>query len=333
MTLPTYDILGLGNAIVDVLAHCDDALLSRLNMRKGGMSLIDEAQADALYAQMGQATECSGGSAANTLAGLASLGATCAFMGKVKDDQLGVIFRHDLRAVGVAFDTQAAASGPATARCLIFITPDGERTMNTFLGACGTVAEGDIDEALIAASAVLYIEGYLWDAPSAKAAIRKAIAAAKRHGRKVAFTLSDTFCVERHRAEFLALLPEIDVLFANESELLALFETSYFDDAVAKAQERCALAAVTRSEKGCVVVQGSTVEHVPTQKVAQVVDTTGAGDLFASGFLYGYVKGLPLRESAALGNRCAGRIIQQIGARMVEVRDEKDEGDEVRKRI
>lgn len=313
---PTYDIIAIGNAIVDVLAPCTDSALTTLGLAKGSMQLIDEAQAESLYAGMGSSTECSGGSAANTLAGLAGLGAKCAFIGKVRDDQLGEIFRHDLRAVGVAFDTPAAGQGPATARCLIFVTLDAQRTMATYLGACVGVTEADVDEALISNSAMLYIEGYLWDQPPVKAAIRKAISAAKKAGRKVAFTLSDTFCVERHRAEFLELLEgDIDILFANEHELLSLFEARDFDTACKQLQVRCEVAAVTRSEKGCVVITKAGIEAHAAERIANVVDTTGAGDLFASGFLFGLSRGLNFAACAALGNSCAGRIIQQMGAR------------------
>lgn len=314
--MPHYDIVGLGNAIVDVLSLCEEEALARLSLRKGSMTLIDEAQAEKLYGEMGPSTECSGGSVANSLAGMASLGAKCAFMGKVKDDQLGGIFRHDMRATGVAFDTPAATEGLATARCLIFVTPDAQRTMNTFIGACAKVAESDIDERLAADGQVLYVEGYLWDQPAAKAAIRKAMGAAKAAGRKVAFTLSDTFCVERHRAEFLALAKkEVDILFANEQELMALHETLDFEKALSAAQGMCEVIAVTRGEKGAVVLSAKGREVVATERVAKVVDTTGAGDLFASGFLFGITRGWSYADAAALGNRCAGQIIQQMGAR------------------
>lgn len=310
------DVLGIGNAIVDVLSFCDEQTITRLSLQKGAMTLIDETQAEALYAQMGQATECSGGSVANTLAGLASLGANCAYIGKVKDDQLGAIFRHDMRASGLQFDTPAAASGPATARCLIFITPDGERTMNTFLGACGTVTEADVDETLTARARFVYVEGYLWDAPAAKAAIRKAFRTTRLSGGKIAFTLSDTFCVHRHRAEFLELLQgEVDVLFANEDELIALFETASLEEALQKLQARGVLAAVTRGAQGCALVSQEGITEVATAPVAKVVDTTGAGDLFASGFLFGLVREEALYECARIGNACAGSIIQHIGAR------------------
>lgn len=312
-----FDVLGIGNAIVDVLAMCDEAAIDRLELLKGSMMLIDEARADELYGQMGQATECSGGSCANTLAGIASLGARCAYIGKVKNDQLGEIFRHDMQAIGVQFDTPAAMNGPATARCLVFVTPDAQRTMNTYLGACTGVSEKDIDAGTVAAAKVTYIEGYLWDQVHAISAIRKAMDAAHQAGRKVAFTLSDTFCVERHRADFLQLIAgSVDILFANENELLSLFQTTDFEAALNQLSGKCEIACVTRSEKGCVVLTGDGQRLVvPTDHISNVVDTTGAGDLFASGFLYGYTRGWKPEESAKLGNRCAGQIIQQMGAR------------------
>lgn len=312
------DVVGIGNAIVDVLSATEEEKFAALGLTKGSMTLIDEAAAEKLYANMGGATECSGGSAANTLAGLAGLGGSCAFIGKVKDDQLGEIFGHDMRAAGVEFSTYASADGPATARCLIFVTPDAQRTMATYLGACVNVTEDDIDEGLITQGAILYVEGYLWDPPHAKAAIRAACMIAKSAGKKVAFTLSDTFCVKRHREEFLELLNgTVDILFANEYELLALYDTTDFDAACRKLQGTCDLAAITRSEKGCSIVTRVKVTHVPCDPVAHVVDTTGAGDLFASGFLYGLARGWDLERAAKLGNRCAGLIIQQMGARSV----------------
>jgi len=316
MDKPLFDVVGIGNAIVDVLSFCSEETLADLRLNKGMMNLVDEPSAERIYSHMGQATECSGGSAANTLAGIAGLGGKCAFTGKVKDDELGAIFRHDMRAIGVAFDTPAAPTGPATARCLIFVTPDGERTMNTFLGACANVAETDIDKTLVASGAILYIEGYLWDPPHAKAAIRKAIHVAKAAGRKVAFTLSDMFCVERHRAEFLALLADhIDILFANEREIMALFGASTLEPALEKLQGLCSIAAITRSEKGCIIVSGSETIVVAAPPVPQVVDTTGAGDLFAAGFLFGLSRGWGMQACAKLGNACAGSIIGQMGAR------------------
>lgn len=319
---PTFEIAGIGNAIVDVLAMADDAFLKSENIAKGGMTLIDEARATALYEKMGTTTECSGGSVANSLAGFASLGGKAAFIGKVRDDQLGDIFRHDMRGIGVHFTTPAATGGAATARCLILVTPDAQRTMNTFIGACSQVSEADIDEAIIQASAMTYIEGYLWDQPEAKKAIRKAMDVARKAGRKVALTLSDTFCVERHRAEFLELVEgKVDILFANEAEIKALYQSDDFDAAVSRVRGKCAIAAITRSEKGCVVVGKDEVLAVPGEVVCEVVDTTGAGDLFAAGFLYGYCKGWEVKSAARLGNLCAAQIITQVGARSLKPLD------------
>lgn len=315
-TPPTYHVTGIGNAIVDVLSYVDDAFLSANGLAKGSMQLVDEAASAALYAKLGASKECSGGSVANTLAGMASLGAKTAFIGKVKNDQLGGIFTHDLRGVGVQFVTPAATNGKATANCLVCVTPDAQRTMMTYLGACNQVSAADIDEALIAASQVFYIEGYLWDLDGAKDAIRAGITAAKKHGRKVALTLSDTFCVHRFREEFLALIKsDVDILFANESEILALTEAADFDAAVAAIQGACEVTAITRSEKGAVIVTKDKVEAVAGEKVSKLLDTTGAGDLFAAGFLYGYTQGYTHAKSAQLGNRCAAEIIQQLGAR------------------
>ena len=312
----TYDVVGIGNAIVDVLSYVDDQFITRNNLPKGGMVLVDEAASKNLYVQLGVTKECSGGSVANSLAGIASLGGTCAFIGKVKDDQLGMIFTHDLRAVGVHFDSVASTEGPATASCLVCVTPDAQRTMATYIGACNRVSESDIDEALIANATLLYIEGYLWDIDSAKSAIRHAMSTAKKNGKKVALTLSDTFCVERFRDEFLALLTyEIDILFANESELLALTQLNDFDAAVKAIQGQCEVIAITRSDKGAVIITPDRIEAVPAQKVTALLDTTGAGDLFAAGFLYGYSQGLPHAKSAQIGNHCAAEIITQLGAR------------------
>lgn len=311
-----YDVAGIGNAIVDVQSFTDDAFLDAFKLNKGTMTLIDEARAEELYKVMGPATECSGGSVANTVAGIASLGGRACYMGKVKNDQLGGIFRHDLTASGVHFDTPPASTGKATARCMIFVTPDAQRTMNTYIGACTGLSESDIDEKLIADSAITYIEGYLWDEPKAKAAIRKAMDVARKYGRKIAFSLSDPFCVERHRDEFLALLEgSIDILFANEHEIMSLFDIADLAPIAGLLQPRVEVAAITRSEKGSVVVSKSGVDMVEAEPVHKVVDTTGAGDLYAAGFLYGYTQGWSLRGCAELGGRCAGQIIAQLGAR------------------
>jgi sugar/nucleoside kinase (ribokinase family) len=313
---PRYDVAGIGNAIVDVLAYTEDSFLEKQELTKGAMILIDEGRADFLYQQMGPATECSGGSAANTLAGLASLGAKTAFIGKVKDDQLGKIFRHDMKAIGVDFHTPAAISGKATARCLICVTPDAQRTMNTYIGACAEITEADIEPELVQGAAITYVEGYLWDLPQTKNALRHAMSLARHAGRKVAFTLSDTFCVERHRAEFLALIREqVNIVFSNESEIKALFETSDLNHAIAQAKGLSDIVIITRGGEGCIVLTPEQMLMVPALKVERVVDTTGAGDLFASGFLYGLVQGKDLRNAAVCGHRCAAEIIQQLGAR------------------
>jgi sugar/nucleoside kinase (ribokinase family) len=311
-----FDVAGIGNAIVDVLSFTDEAILDRQKLAKGSMTLVDEARAHALYQGMGPSTECSGGSVANSLAGIASLGGRTAFIGKVAGDQLGSIFIHDLHSVGVHFSTTPLENGPATASCLVFVTSDAQRTMATYIGACSQVSEADIDEQIIAHSQVVYIEGYLWDTENAKSAIRRAIDLAHEAGRKIAFTLSDTFCVDRHRAAFLELIEnDIDILFANEAELKSLYETDDFDDALAKLKGACDIAAVTRSEKGSVVLNKDGMEIAPAFPVAMVVDTTGAGDLYAAGFLYGYTRRKSLKECAMLGNRCAAEIITQLGAR------------------
>jgi sugar/nucleoside kinase (ribokinase family) len=313
---PKFDVTGIGNAIVDVLSFAEESFLRQHDLAKGSMMLVEETRSQALYQQMGPTTACSGGSVANSLAGLASLGAKTAFIGKVKNDQLGSIFTHDMHAVGVHFNTSMLERGPATANCLVYVTPDAQRTMATYIGACSRVSESDIDETLIQNSAITYIEGYLWDTETAKAAIRKAITLARKAEKKIAFTLSDTFCVDRHRAEFLQLIEnDIDILFSNELELKSLYQTSDFETAKEDVRGACGIVAVTRSEKGSVVLTARDTETVPTQPVANVVDTTGAGDLYASGFLYGLTRGWELATCAQLGNRCAGEIITQLGAR------------------
>lgn len=311
-----YDVAGIGNAIVDVLSFCDEAFLAKHGLAKGTMTLVDEARAGALYRHVGSSMECSGGSVANTLAGLASLGAKTAFIGKVNQDQLGSIFVHDLHAVGVHFSTKPSNDGPSTASCLVFVTPDAQRTMATYIGACSLVSEQDIDEEVIRHASITYIEGYLWDTESAKAAIRKAITLARKHERKIAFTLSDTFCVNRHRDEFMHMIHhDIDVLFSNEAEIKSLFQTDDIDAAMAKIRGACEIAVVTRSEKGSVVLTKDAVEIVPSHAVPRIIDTTGAGDLYASGFLFGLTRGWDLQACAQLGNKCAGEIITQVGAR------------------
>ena len=312
-----YDVLGIGNAIVDVIARAEEDFLLAQGMRKGGMALIDAARAEAIYEAMGPAVETSGGSAANTIVGLASLGARAAFIGKVKADGLGHAFGHDIRAAGVAFDTPPAADGPPTGRCYVLVTPDGERTMNTYLGAAQDLHPNDIDADTIAASAVTYLEGYLWDPKHAKDAFLKAAQIAHGAGRKVALTLSDAFCVDRWRDEFLQLMRSgtVDLIFANEAELHSLYQSSDFDAAIAALRADIGVAVVTRSEKGCLVVGPDGTEAVPAFPVDRVVDTTGAGDLFAAGFLSGLVRGADDRTCGRLGALAAAEVIQHLGAR------------------
>ncbi len=321
MSQPRYDVLAIGNAIVDVMAPAEDAEIERLGMVRGGMMLVDTDQANALYDAMGPAREISGGSAANTLAGLAALGAKCAFIGQVADDQLGAVFAHDIRASGIAFATPARpgsdGDGPPTARCLIFVSSDGQRTMNTYLGASQFLPAAALDEALIADAAVLYLEGYLWDPEEPRAAMRAAIAAAKGAGRKVAFTLSDGFVIERHGDDFRALIDagDIDILFANEHELAVLTGKADFHDGMAALAGKLPVLVVTRSEKGAVAVAGGEQAAVAAEPVGHVIDTTGAGDLFAAGFLFGHVRGKALNECLHLGAICAAEVISHYGAR------------------
>ena len=312
-----YDVLGIGNAIVDVIARIEEDFLLKQGMHKGAMALIDEARAQAIYDAMGPAIETSGGSAANTIVGLASLGSRAAFIGKVKDDELGRAFTHDIRAAGVAFATPPAAAGPSTARCYVLVTPDGERTMNTYLGAAQDLHPGDIDADMVAASAVLYLEGYLWDPKNAKEAFTKAAAIAHEAERTVALTLSDAFCVDRWRAEFLHLMRSrtVDLIFANEAELRSLYQTADFDTAVKALRADVGTAVVTRSEKGCLVISPEGTEAVQAFPVERVVDTTGAGDLFAAGFLSGLARGADDRTCGRLGALAAAEVIQHLGAR------------------
>jgi len=317
MSKPSTQVIAIGNAIVDVMAPCEDGLIERLGLVRGGMTLVDTARARELYDAMGPAREISGGSAANTLAGLAALGSKCAFIGQVADDQLGEVFAHDIRAGGIAFGTPARAGDPPTARCLIFVTPDGQRTMNTYLGASQFLPPAALDEAAIADAEILYLEGYLWDPEEPRAAMRRAIAAARDSGRKVAFTLSDAFVIDRHGDDFRALIAEgqIDILFANHVELAALTGEDDFDAGLAALQDKVPVLVVTRSEQGAVAVSGGQRAEVPAEPVVRVVDTTGAGDLFAAGFLYGHVNDRPLSECLTLGAICAGEIISHFGAR------------------
>lgn len=317
MSQPTYDVVAVGNAIVDVMAPCEDARIAELGMARGGMTLIDTERAHELYAAMGPEREVSGGSAANTLAGLAALGARCAFVGQVAADPLGEAFANDIRAAGIDFDVPPSAGEPPTARCLIFVSPDGQRTMNTYLGASQFLPTAALDPALIADGAVLYLEGYLWDPEQPRAAMRQAISAARGAGRKVAFTLSDAFVIDRHGDDFRALIAagQIDILFANEHELAALTEKASFEDGLAKLAPQVPTLVVTRSERGAVAIERGERAEVPAEPVEQVVDTTGAGDLFAAGFLFGEVRGLPLAERLRLGAICAAEIISHYGAR------------------
>ena len=311
-----FDVLGIGNAIVDVIARADDAFLAKHTLTKGSMMLIDEARAETLYGAMGPGIEVSGGSCGNTMAGVASFGGKGAYIGKVRNDQLGGVFGHDLRSIGVSFDTAAATSGPATARCLILVTPDAQRTMNTYLGACTGLGPDDIDTKVVAAAQVTYVEGYLWDEPEAKKAVLKAFDTAHAAGKLVSITLSDSFCVDRYRDEFRALVRDkIDILFGNESEIKSLYQVDSFEKALAATRKEAKIAALTRSEKGSVVIKGSETYEVPAAPVAKVVDTTGAGDLYASGFLYGFTRNKPLAECARLGGIAAAEIISHVGAR------------------
>ena len=310
------DVVGIGNAIVDVIAHADEPFIEAQGFAKGSMTLIDAERAESLYAAMGPAIESSGGSAGNTMAGIASLGGAGAYIGKVRDDQLGAVFRHDMSAIGVRYETPAAASGPATARCLIMVTPDGQRTMGTYLGACVELGPDEIDEALIASALVTYLEGYLFDPPQAQAAFRRAAAIAHAAGRDVALSLSDPFCVDRHRAAFRELIEgEVDILFANEAEICSLYETKDFVEAATAVRGQVAIAVLTRSEAGSVILTRRGVDRVRAARVERVVDTTGAGDLYAAGFLFGLTRRLPLPTCGKIGSLCAAEIISHVGAR------------------
>jgi sugar/nucleoside kinase (ribokinase family) len=316
MTDTRYDVVGIGNAIVDIIGRCDDVFLHKHDLRKGFMRLVDAHEAERLYALLGPGTERSGGSAANTIAGLASFGARSAFIGRVAEDQFGEVFAHDIRAIGVAFNTPPATSGAPTAVCIIFVTPDGERTMNTFLGASTELGPQEIDEALIKSAQVTYLEGYLFDKPDAKEAFRRAADIAAKAGRKTALSLSDAFCVDRHREDFRKLVQHgVDILFANEKEITALYEVNRFDDAVAAVRRDCEIAVLTRSELGSVIVTERTTIDIRPEPVPRVVDVTGAGDLYAAGFLFGLTRGLSLADCGRLGSLAAAEVIGHIGAR------------------
>lgn len=312
-----FDVVAIGNAIVDVIARADDALITAEGLTKGSMRLIDADEAERLYAAMGPAIEMSGGSAANTLAGMAALGQRCSFIGQVADDQLGHVFTHDLRALGVAYETPPLAEGAPTARCLILVTPDGQRTMNTFLGASHLLDQAMIDEAWIADSDILYLEGYLWDPELSRAAMRRAIDVARGAGRKVAFTLSDAFIIDRHGDDFRKLIAEglFDILFANEVEISALAGNDDFEGAVASIAAQVPLLVVTRGAHGAIAIQGGMRTEVGAEPIDEVVDTTGAGDLFAAGFLSGQAQGRSVADCLTMGAVCAREIIAQIGPR------------------
>ncbi len=315
MTEIRYDVVAIGNAIVDIIGRCDDAFLERHGAPKGHMRLVDADTSAALYAAMGPAVEISGGSAANTMVGLASFGARAAFIGRIASDDFGRIFRHDIKAAGVVFDSEPVAGRAPTSRSMILVTPDGERTMNTFLGISTELDQGEVRADMIAQSAIVYLEGYLFDRPEAKAAFRQAASIAKKAGRRVALTLSDGFCVDRHRDEFLDLIrSDVDILFANEDEITSLYQLP-FDEAAARTAADTSLAALTRSAKGSLILADGKSINVPVDPVAKVVDTTGAGDLYAAGFLYGVTQGMPMEVAGRLGSIAAAEIIGHIGAR------------------
>lgn len=316
MSEPRFDVIGIGNAIVDILARCDDAFLDAQGLAKGHMRLIGAEEANRLYGEMGPAIEISGGSAANSMAGLASFGASAAFIGRVAKDQFGRVFTHDIRSIGVAYETPAAENGAPTARCLVLVTPDGERTMSTFLGASVELGNGEINPRAIADARILYLEGYLYDPPEAKAAFHEAADHAKAAGRKVALSLSDSFCVERHRDAFLSFIrTHVDILFANEDEARTLYQQDDFEAVREAAAGHCPLAVLTRSAKGSVIVSGNGIIEVAADPVEKIVDTTGAGDLYAAGFLFGLARDLPLASCGALASLAAAEIISHIGAR------------------
>jgi sugar/nucleoside kinase (ribokinase family) len=317
MPAPTFDIVAIGNAIVDVLAQADEDFLGTVGLTKGAMQLLDEEASANLYARMGPGREISGGSAANTLAGMAALGARCAFIGQIADDQLGEVFAHDIRANGVAFETPVRPGQPTTARCLILVTPDAQRTMNTFLGASQYLPEKALDRDLIASAKILYLEGYLWDPDEPRAAMRAAIEIARAAGRKIAFTLSDAFCISRHRADFRKLIDGglIDILFANAGEMLSLVEGEDFDAAVAEIAAYVPTLVVTRGPDGAIAVVDGVRHAVPAEPVDRIVDTTGAGDLFAAGFMAGQVQGRPVEQCLRMGAIAAAEIISHFGAR------------------
>ena len=310
-----FDVVAVGNAMVDVLTYEDDAFVARTGVERGATTLVDAGRSEEIYAEMGPATEISGGSAGNTAAGLASFGGRAAYIGRVADDAFGKVFAHDLRSLGVHFDSPVATDGPPTGRCLVIVTPDAQRTMCTYLGAGAELDVQYVDEAVIEAAAVTYLEGYVWDPPPAKAAVRRAAEIAHRADRRVALTLSDPFCVDRHRAEFLELVEfDVDILFANEHEITSLYEVESFDEALHHVRGHCEIAALTRGALGSIIVAGDDV-HVIDPHPTQVVDTTGAGDLYAAGFLYGLTHGKDLATCGKLGSLAAAEVISHLGAR------------------
>ena len=310
------DVVGIGNALVDVISQEGDDFVDRLGVPKGAMTLIDEQRATEIYDAMGAAVEISGGSAANTIVGVAALGGTAQYLGKVRNDQLGAVFAHDIRATGVRYEIDPATSGPSTGCCLIVVTPDAQRTMNTYLGASVHLDPADVDAAAIRSAKVLYLEGYLFDPPEAQEAFRLAATHANEAGRSVALTLSDGFCVDRHRDAFLDMVEHhVDLLFANEAEILSLYQTDSFDEAAERVRHHGAIAALTRSEHGSVIVTEDDTISVPAHPIEELVDTTGAGDLYAAGFLFGVSRGLDLATCGALGSMAAAEVISHVGAR------------------
>lgn len=320
MSEPKYGVVAVGNALVDVIAQTNDQFINdqaeKYGMEKGAMTLIEETRAVELYAQMPEGTETSGGSAANTMAGFASFGGQGGFIGKVAEDALGKTFQDDIRNIGLTFDTQPLAIGAKTGRCLILVTPDGQRTMNTFLGASIELGADDVDKDLIANAKVTYLEGYLFDRDQAKAAFIAAAEAAHQNGHRVALSLSDPFCVDRHRDDFVTLVENhIDILFANEDEIKSLYQVETFEEAKAAVANKCEIAALTRGPNGCVVIGKGEEITLPAPHVEKVIDTTGAGDQFAAGFLYGFTEGMSLKKSATLGSIASGEVISHIGPR------------------
>lgn len=316
MADPTLDVVGIGNAIVDVIAHAEDSFLTEQALNKGAMTLVDSERAKTLYKSMGDRAEVSGGSAANSMVGIVLMGGTAGYIGKVSEDSLGKVFRHDMASTGVCFESASSVASNSTARCLIFVTEDAQRTMNTYLGACVELGPADIDEAMISSAQVTYMEGYLWDPPGAKEAFQKAQGIAKANGRRVSLSLSDSFCVERHRTELRDFVENhVDILFANQDEILSLYEINDFDDAFQRITKHCEIVALTRGAQGSVVAKCGEAHIVDAAPVSQVLDTTGAGDLYAAGFLYGLTHDFDIARCGRLGALAAGEIISHYGAK------------------